>query len=571
MIDALSNALRTLPERGRALRDAARDAPDNLRVSARFSTHSGLLWSLTRGGLGAMVRAGLSGSQNPSLIYRIHGKNSPSKPAIVFRGRTTSWAELDARIDRLASSLVRRGVGRRERLLIMMRNRPEMIELGAAAARVGAGAVSVSWRTTAAELEYLANHSGARGIAIDEELYPVLEQARHALSAELLQNVFVVGASAPKGTTALDRLYDDEPSRFDDASLDDDASVVIYTSGTTGKPKGAVRKFPKDTIRSILRFVNETPLRVDDVHVVACPLYHSTAFGFLSISHILGNTAVVMDEFKPEAFLELVDRHRASTSAMVPTMLHRILELPEDTRRKYDTTTLRALFSGGAPLSGPLANDFMDVFGDVVFNFYGATETGLVTLAKPEDLRAAPGTIGRAVPGNDIRLLDDDGRPVRQGEAGELFVKNPMLVAGYHRDDDATQQSMRDGYFSVGDLARCDRDGRYFIEGRKRDMIITGGVNVYPAEVEAAFDAHPDVAECAVVGLPDREWGERVAAFVVPRQGATIDEGSLKAHARERLSGPKVPRQFVVLEALPRNPTGKVLKRELRAMYGQPG
>jgi fatty-acyl-CoA synthase len=569
MFDALSNALRSLPERGRALRDAARDAPENMRVSARFSAHSGLLWSLTRGGVGAMVRAGLSGSQNPSLIYRIHAKNSPSKPAVVFRGRATSWAELDARIDRLASSLVRRGVGRRERVLIMMRNRPEMIELGAAAARVGAGAVSVSWRTTAAELEYLANHSGARGIAIDQELYPVLDQARHALSAELLQNVFVVG-DAPKGATSLDRLYDEEPARFDDASLDDDASVVIYTSGTTGKPKGAVRKFPKDTIRSILRFVNETPLRVDDVHIVACPLYHSTAFGFLSISHILGNTAVVMDEFKPEAFLELVDRHRASTSAMVPTMLHRILELPEETRRKYDTTTLRALFSGGAPLSGPLASEFMDAFGDVVFNFYGATETGLVTLAKPDDLRAAPGTIGRAVPGNDIRLLDDNGRPVGQGEAGELFVKNPMLVAGYHGDEDATQKSMREGYFSVGDLARCDRDGRYFIEGRKRDMIITGGVNVYPAEVEAALEAHADVAESAVVGLPDREWGERVAAFVVARQGATLDEGSLKAHARERLSGPKVPRQFVVLEALPRNPTGKVLKRDLRAMYGQP-
>lgn len=570
MLDSLTSVLRGLPERGRALRDAARDAPENLRVSARMSTQSGLLWSLSRAGLGAFVRAGLSGSVNPSLIYRVHAKNSPSKPALIFRGRVTTWRELDARIDRLASSLVRRGIGRRERVLIMMRNRPEMVELGAAAARVGAGAVSVSWRTTAKELEYLANHSGARAIAIDADLLHVVEQARPQLPAALLENVLVVGGDAPRGTTAFERLYEDEPGGFEEAGTDEDAAVVIYTSGTTGKPKGAVRKFPKDTMRSIFRFINETPLRVEDVHVVACPLYHSTAFGFLSISHILGNTAVILDEFKPEAFLEAVARHRVSTSAVVPTMLHRILELPEETRRRYDTSTLRVIFSGGAPLPGPLANDFMDAFGDVVFNFYGATETGLVTLAKPDDLRAAPGTIGRPVPGNDIRLLDDDGRPVGDGVVGELFVKNQLLVAGYHGDEDATRASMRDGYFSVGDLARFDRDGRLFLEGRKRDMIISGGVNVYPAEVEAALESHPDVAEVAVVGLPDREWGERVAAFLVPKAGATLDEGALKLFVRERLATPKVPRQYVFLESLPRNPTGKVLKRELRDQYGAP-
>jgi fatty-acyl-CoA synthase len=313
-----------------------------------------------------------------------------------------------------------------------------------------------------------------------------------------------------------------------------------------------------------MRFINETPMRVDDVHLVTCPLYHSTAFGFLSLSHVLGATAVIMDEFKPEAFLEMVERYQVTTTAMVPTMLHRVMELPEAVRRRYDTRSLRVVFSGGAPLPGPLAIEFMDAFGDILFNFYGATETGLVTLAKPEDLRAAPGTIGRAVPGNEIRLVGEDKEEVESGAVGELYVRSKMLVAGYHRDEEATEASMLRGFFSVGDLARCDRYGRYFMEGRKRDMVISGGVNVYPAEVEAVLEQHPDVAEVAVVGVPDREWGERVRAFIVTRPGAIADEGTIKLFVRERLAGPKVPRDFVFLDALPRNPTGKVLKRELR-------
>ena len=208
----------------------------------------------------------------------------------------------------------------------------------------------------------------------------------------------------------------------------------------------------------------------------------------------------------------------------------------------------------------------MDALGDKIYNFYGATETGIVTLATPADLRAAPGTIGRAVPGNEIRLVDEHGRDVPEGAVGELYARSAMLVEGYHADAEATRQLMLDGYFSVGDLARRDPAGRYHIEGRKRDMIISGGVNVYPAEVEAAIEAHPAVAEVAVVGVPDREWGERVRAFVVRRAGRDVTDDELKAHCRARLAGPKVPRDFVFLDSLPHNPTGKILKRELRSM-----
>ena len=548
-----------------------REVPERVRTSVRLSQQSGMLWSLTTPGVIELARVLASGSQNPSLIYRVNARNTPSKPALIWRGRTTSWAELDERIDRLAAGLTRRGIGRKKSIILMMRNRQEFVELGAAAARAGAAAVSISWRSTPKELVYLATHSGARGIAIEADLLPTLEQVKDELPPHFLENVLVVGGSGSESrglrTTALDTLLEDRaPKGGIDSSNDEDAAVVIYTSGTTGKPKGAVRKFPKDTMQAAFRFLNETPMRVDDVHLVACPLYHSTAFGFMSFSAILGQTVVLMDEFKPEPFLELVQRHAVTTTAVVPTMLHRVLSLPPETRNKYDARSLRAVFSGGAPLPAPLATEFMDAYGDVLFNFYGATETGLVTLAKPADLRAAPGTIGKALPGNEILLLGEDRREVKPGEVGELYVKNKMLVAGYHNDEAATEQSMIDGFFSVGDLARRDASGHFFIEGRKRDMVISGGVNVYPAEVEGVLEQHPDVAEVAVIGVPDNEWGERVRAFVVKKSGSNLDEGMLKTFARERLAGPKVPRDYVFMEHLPRNPTGKVLKRDLRGM-----
>jgi fatty-acyl-CoA synthase len=343
----------------------------------------------------------------------------------------------------------------------------------------------------------------------------------------------------------------------------------MYTSGTTGKPKGAVRKLQGSVLPTVLGFVEQTPMALDEVHLTVCPVYHATATGFSNIAFLLGGTVVVLGDFRPEGFLDAVERYRVTSTALVPTMIHRILELGPEALRARDTSSLRALFSGGAPLPGGLAIEAMDALGDKVYNFYGATETGIVTLATPADLRAAPGTIGRVLPGNEIRLVDERGRDVPEGSVGELYARSAMLVEGYHADAEATESSMLDGYFSVGDMARRDAEGRFHLEGRKRDMIISGGVNVYPAEVEAAIEAHPAVAEVAVVGAPDREWGERVRAFVVLRAGREVSGDELRAHCRARLSGPKVPRDYVFVESLPRNATGKILKRELAALAGR--
>jgi fatty-acyl-CoA synthase len=563
----LAERLQTLPARLQEIRTSVLDLPNRARTFSRVAMQSGLLFEFRPGGLRFAAEHLLKGGRNPSLIFALHGANAPDRTALLWRDRRLTYGELDDRMNRAAAGLQRRGFRRNTSVVIMMRNRPEFLEVQAGAGRLGSAAVSVSWRSTAAELVYLAQHCGAKAIVFEADLWHVVEQAKKSLPG-IKDRDFIAVDGDPPGCSRYEQDFlapSGAAVQKLENNVEEDAAVVIYTSGTTGKPKGAVRKFPKDAMYASMQFIGETPMRVDDVHLVTCPLYHSTAFGFLAFTALLGGTNVLMDEFKPEAFLQIVERHRVTTTAVVPTILHRVMSLDPAILAKYDVRSMRGIFTVGAPLPGPLGTQIMDHFGDVLFNCYGATETGLVTMAKPDDLRASPGCIGKALPGNEVRLLDDRGIAVRPGEVGELYVRNKMLVAGYHNDSESTRQSMRDGFFSVGDLARMDRDGRFFIEGRKRDMIISGGVNVYPAEVEAVLEAHPDLAEVAVIGVDDPEWGERVRAFVVKRPGTSVDEGALKVWCRERLAGPKVPRDFVFMDVLPRNPTGKVLKRELRA------
>ncbi|MDQ3037202.1 MAG: AMP-binding protein [Myxococcota bacterium] len=544
---------------------AARDQIELARVATRVGVRTGLAFHLRPGGVLALARSRLGGSLGLASVFRIHAANQPDAIAIVCEGRRTTYGELDRRIDRLASRLAREhGIGRGDAAVILMHNRAELIEVQAAMTRLGGAAVSASSRSTSAELEYVASHSGARAIFVDAELADVVKGARAKLGGVPDANVIVVGGERSDMTSYERLVASGAVAPVKDAS-GEEAAIVVYTSGTTGKPKGAVRRFPKDAHLSFLQSIDELDLRHDDRHLAICPLYHTTAMGFASFTLVVGGTVVIEPRFTPEGALARIEEERITTTAMVPTMLHRILELPEAVRRRYDTRSLRAVFSGGAPLTGALARAFIEEYGHVLYNFYGATETGLNTVATPDELLRAPGTIGHVVAGNEIRILDDEGREVPRGTTGELFVRNRMLV-DYHRDDDATRASMRDGFFSVGDLAHVDEHGLAHIDGRKRDMIISGGVNVYPAEVEEVLATHPAVGEVAVVGVPDPEWGERVRAFVALREGAHAESAALVAWCRERLSGPKVPRDVRVISELPKNPTGKVLKTALRAL-----
>jgi len=305
-------------------------------------------------------------------------------------------------------------------------------------------------------------------------------------------------------------------------------------------------------------------MRTDDRHLVVCPLYHSAAPAFVAIMMSLGATSVLMNHFDPEACLALIERERITSTLMVPTMLVRLTALPPEVRRRYDTSSLRWIMSGAAPLATDTARRVEAQFGPVLWNFYGATETGIVTIAGPGQHTARPGTVGRAARGNQIRLLDDAGAEVAPGAIGELYVRNSMLIGGYHKNRDATERSQRDGFFSVGDLARVDADGYYYMESRKHDMVISGGVNIYPREIEDHLQTHPAILDVAVVGVPDPEWGETLRAYVVVRAGHAITAAEVADYCRRELADFKRPRQVVFLDELPRNPTGKVLKRELR-------
>jgi acyl-CoA synthetase (AMP-forming)/AMP-acid ligase II len=532
--------------------------------------------AMSLSGASEFLREVLRGKPDPSLAFRVTAKNDPHRlalmglltPAGAPRGhlvqeeRPYSFFELNERVDNIAKALVKRGVRSGDRIVIMLKNRAEFVLVQAASARLGCATVSCSYRSTPREFEYVVKDSGARFLFFDAEVAPTLEQSPGVRTRLGDARCVVVGGTFAPFSTLDELVQEGQTGAM--PKRDEAPAVVMYTSGTTGKPKGAVRAYAIGVMAGAMALIGETPMQIGEKHLAVCPLYHATANSFIGLSYIVGSTVYVMRDFRPEAFLEAVERYRITTTAMVPTMLHRLVELGEETIRRYDISSLKVIFSGGSALTAPLAREVMRLFGDVLYNFYGSTETGVVTLAKPEDLKRAPGTIGKLIQGQTVRLLDEEGRLCPPGTVGELYARSGQMISGYHANESGTKEAMREGFFSVGDLARQDEQGYFFLEGRKRDMIISGGVNVYPAEVEGILEAHPAIAEVAVVGVPDAEWGERVRAFVVVKRDCHTDGAALVEYCRRQLSGPKVPREFVFLDELPRNPTGKVLKRELR-------
>jgi fatty-acyl-CoA synthase len=336
---------------------------------------------------------------------------------------------------------------------------------------------------------------------------------------------------------------------------------VVLTSGTTGRPKGAVRSGGGNPLDAAA-ILTAVPLAGSDTSIVAAPLFHGLGHFLASLGLALGGRVVLRPAFDPDATLADVAAHRATVLVAVPAMLQRLLALPDRAVERHDLSSLRIVICGGAALSGGLASRFMDRFGDVLYNVYGSTEVALATIATPRDLRRAPGTAGRPVPGVTVRILDDAGRPVAGGATGRVFVGSSLRFDGY---TGGGGKEVRDGLVSTGDLGRTDRWGRLFVEGREDDMIVSGGENVFPAEVEDVLAAHPAVAEAAVVGVPDEAFGQRLRAYVVLHAGARAGADELRTHVHDRLARFKTPRDVIFLDRLPRGATGKVLKHELPA------
>ncbi len=520
-----------------------------------------------------LARDSRKGRKGTVAVVHLHALADPLRPAIVALPAEAggdevrlNYGELEQRINRLTHGLRSLGIGPGERLGVFLHNTHEYLELNAALGALGGVSVQIGYRLKAAEVAYLLENSGARALVFHADLAPVVEEALNEVK-RLSRDACVSLGHAPGFRSYEDLLASPGCDPMEPASVEGGGfgGMMVYTSGTTGKSKGATRDLKKMGVEPILNFIAQFPLSRDERHLVVCPLYHSAAPAFVAMVIGVGGCNVILPHFEPEEVLRCIERERITSSMMVPTMLGRLMSLPAETIRKYDTSSLRWIMSGAAPLPTDLARRVEDAFGPILYNFYGATETGLVTIAKPGEHTARPGTIGKMIGGNEIRLIGPDGSEVPIGQVGELYTRNSMLMDGYHGNQAATDAAMKEGFFSVGDLAWRDADGYYYLADRKTDMVISGGVNIYPWEIEQRLHEHPAVLDAAVVGVPDPEWGETLVAYIVLQPGASVTAEELQAHVRQTLADFKRPRRVFFIDSLPRNPTGKILKRELKA------
>jgi fatty-acyl-CoA synthase/long-chain acyl-CoA synthetase len=394
--------------------------------------------------------------------------------------------------------------------------------------------------------------------------------ARIAHTIPRVRHVIVFGGRPGPGMLSaealLARARDTEPEVDIPAGI---PSTMLYTSGTTGRPKGALR-LPIDPAhtRPLLELVGHRP---DDIYLTTGPLYHSGPLGYLGINHRIGATAILQRRFDPEDWLRLVAKYRVSTTFSAPAPIRLVCALPDEVKQRYDVRSMRRMIANAAPWSMALKEAYMRDFGeDSLWEVYGSTELGVDTVLAPPDHRRKPGSCGRAVPGVEIRLYDEAGAEITEpGVPGEVYVRGVNVFETYYKAESKTAAARREGFATVGDIAYRDADGFYYICDRKSDMIISGGMNVYPAEIEAALERHPGVADVAVFGIPSEEWGESVHAVVVPRPGRTLASDEVVAFARERLAGYKIPRSVAIASEIPRNGSGKILKRVLREPFWQ--
>ena len=491
-----------------------------------------------------------------------HAESLATKPAVILGERRLDFATLNRRANRAAGIFKSLDCRAGDRIAIMSFNSIEGFEIGNGLRRVGMVVVPVNYRLRGPEIAYVLNDSGATVVVTGPDHVDVMSSAVPETRGN--RRFVAIGEHVPEGwlsyRSLMDTAADAPPS---DAIGDGLAASMIYTSGTTGHPKGAWRPNGVNAA-NVLQVIAIFELSQSDVHLLCGPGYHSGVSFFSALHQVLGATVVVQPKFEADDALDLIERHGVTTTFVAPTLLQRLVEAQQ--RRPRNITSLRALILGAAPCPYALKVRAEAVFGKVLWEFYGATETGVNTVLRPEDQLRKPGSCGTAVPGQEIRLVGAGGEDVADGEPGEFMVRNSWLAEYYNRPD-ATGKSLREGFFSVGDVAYRDADGFYYICDRRIDMIISGGSNIYPAEIEAVLHAHASVMDAAVIGVPDEQWGESVKAVVQLRGGATATQDELIAFCADHLASYKKPRSVDFVEELPRDAAGKLLKRSIREAY----
>jgi acyl-CoA synthetase (AMP-forming)/AMP-acid ligase II len=428
------------------------------------------------------------------------------------------------------------------------------VACGHAARKLGAVAVPLNYRLTADEAAYVTDNSDAKVAFIDAEHVTLFEEIRPRTPN--LAHVLVFDGAAGNDMHAAEALLESADEAPVQALQDNQPGTMIYTSGTTGKPKGAVRKGMGDPDQ-VARLLALIGYAQDDVYIPTGPLYHSGPSGFLAISTTLGNTSIIQRAFDPEDWLRLVDKYRVTSTFSAPTPIRRICQLDPAILERYDRSSMRIMIANAAPWSYALKLQYLEWFPEnSLFEVYGSTELGINTVLLPQHQRDKRGSCGQSAPGVEIRLYSEDGQVVTKPHApGELFVRSPSVFSTYHKAHDKFMEDRRDDWQTVGDIAYFDEDGFYYICDRKKDMIISGGVNIYPAEIEAALENHDDIMEAAVFGIPDEEWGEAVHAVVVARPGSNLDADAVRDFAREHLARYKAPRSVDFVDEIPKTGT----------------
>jgi len=469
----------------------------------------------------------------------------PEQAAVIDDRGSLTWKEVDGAADAVARALVSRGLGPESMVGLMCRNSRWFLIGALAVSKLGADLVLLNTEFGTEQLDQVLSREGATAAIFDDEFVPVVEAT--GFEGVSVGHSELEELAAGKGGAPLQ-----PPGRT--------GRIVIMTSGTTGLPKGAQRGSIMPPLNVVLGAFSVLPLRAREPVVVASPLFHALGLGFMGFALGLQGSLIVQSRFDPEATLAAVSEQRATVLVVVPVMLQRIMALSERTMAGYDTSSLRVIVCSGSSLSPRLATAVMDRFGEVLYDFYGSTEAGLATMATPADLRDAPGTVGRAPMGTTVAILDERGRPLPAGRTGRIFVGGGMAFDGY---TGGGGKEMVGELLSTGDTGHLDDQGRLFVEGRDDEMIVSGGENVFPAEVEALLRDHESVDDAAVVGVDDEAMGQRLAAFVVVRTGASLSVEDIKGLVRSRLARFKVPRDVTFVEQIPRNATGKVRKPQL--------
>ncbi|QFS89440.1 Long-chain-fatty-acid--CoA ligase [Mycobacterium sp. THAF192] len=496
------------------------------------------------------------------MIPALNARRTPNAAAVIDDFGEMTFKELDDAANAVANGLLAKGIKGGDGVAILARNHRWFLVSVYGAAKTGARIILLNSEFSGPQIKEVSEREGGKLIIYDDEYTKAVQAAEPELGKLRALGINPDKPDEPSGT---DETLEDLIARTGSApppKASKHSSIIILTSGTTGTPKGANRSAPP-SLAPIGGVLSAVPFKANEVTSLPAPMFHALGFLHATIAMMLGSTLVLRRRFKPATVLADIEKHRATAIVVVPVMLSRMLDELDKTSPKPDLSSLRIVFVSGSQLGAELATRALKDLGPVVYNLYGSTEVAYATIARPQDLSKNPATVGPVVKGMKVKILDDNGNELPQGEVGRIFVGNFFPFQGY---TGGGGKQIIDGLLSSGDVGYFDEDGLLYVSGRDDEMIVSGGENVFPAEIEDLVSGHPEVVEATALGVEDKEWGHRLRCFVVKVEGSSIDEDTIKTYVRENLARYKVPREVVFIEELPRNPTGKILKRELREM-----